>query len=91
MRYVTSIERRAIQQGLEKGLEQGLEQGNLEGARTSIVEVLKLRFLVVPLELIEQLQAVAELALLQSLLRAAVTAGTIEEFEQQVVDAQAEE
>lgn len=48
MRYVTSIERRAIQQGIE--------QGALQTLQANVIEVLTLRFRTIPQELIDQIQ-----------------------------------
>lgn len=44
MRYVTSIERRAIKRGLEQGIERGLEQGILQGEASALRRLLKRRF-----------------------------------------------
>ena len=78
MRYVMSIERIAMQEGIE----QGIEQGSLTTARTSVLDILNLRFQAIPAELVEQISARTNLAQLKTLLRLAATAGTLEEFEQ---------
>lgn len=44
MRYVTSIERLAKEEGLEKGLEQGLEQGLVQGQLKILKRLLTRRF-----------------------------------------------
>lgn len=74
MRYVMSIERIAMQDGIE--------QGRLITARTSVLDILNLRFHSVPDELVEQIDVLTDLEQLKALLRLAATAGTLEEFEQ---------
>ncbi len=95
MRYVTSIERLALQEGLEQGLEQGreegheagleegLEQGKLRSAREFVIEALTLRFQSIPQELIDDINALKELQQLRKLLRLAIMVGSIEEFERE--------
>lgn len=80
MRYVTSIERRAEARGLEKGVEQGIEQG-LKAAREAVLEILALRFAVIPAELTQYINAITTLAHLKTLLRHAALSSSIEEFE----------
>lgn len=77
MRYVTSIERLALQEGLE----QGREEGGLKAVRESVMEVIKLRFNEVPEDEIVRLNAISDFDQLRDLLRLAVTAGSLEEFE----------
>lgn len=86
MRYMMSIERLAIQEGIElgmeEGLEQGLEQGKLETTRENALEILALRFKTVPQDLIDFINNLTNLQQLKLLLRHAATQGTLEEFEQ---------
>ncbi len=91
MRYVTSIERLALQEGLEQGreegleagLEEGLERGKLRSAREFVIEALTLRFQTIPQELIDDINALKELQQLRELLRLAIMVGSIEEFERE--------
>jgi hypothetical protein len=53
MRYVTSIERRAIQRGREQELEQGLEQGVLQATRDNLFDILRLKLTTMPEDLID--------------------------------------
>jgi hypothetical protein len=73
MTYITTIERRAI--------EQGIEQGRLQTARDIVLEVLALRFPTALQELSGQINQLTEIDWLKTLLRQAVVAGTLEEFE----------
>lgn len=77
MRYVSSFERLAIEQGLE----QGLEQGQIRNARANVLEILTMRFRSVPPELVDQINALDDLQRLTWLIRQSVTSGTLEEFE----------
>ncbi|MBV7327463.1 hypothetical protein KFU94_04220 [Chloroflexi bacterium TSY] len=73
MRYVMSIERMAEERGLEKGA--------LENSRDNVLEILHLRFETPPESLIETIRELDNLALLRDLLKQAVLAGSLEEFE----------
>lgn len=44
MRYVTSIERLAMEEGMEKGMHAGMQQGRIEGKRQVLVQLLARRF-----------------------------------------------
>lgn len=77
MKYVTTIERRAIERGIEKGV----EQGSLDTVREVLIETLSLRFQRVPEELLETLHKLSDLKQLKSLHRQAILAGSLEEFE----------
>jgi hypothetical protein len=77
MPVLSHFERRAI----EKGLQQGIVQATREG----VLEVLHLRFIEPPPTLREQIQRLDDLAALKGLHRKAVTAGSLEEFEQEML------
>jgi hypothetical protein len=77
MPVLSHFERRAI----EKGLQQGIVQATREG----VLEVLHLRFTEPPPTLREQIQRLDDLAALKGLHRKAVTAGSLEEFEQEML------
>lgn len=76
MRYVTSIERRAIQ----RGLEQGIEQGATQATRDNIFEILHLRFSLIPQEVSEQISQIADLPQFKRFLQQAIRAETLEDF-----------
>ena len=63
MRYVTSIERLAR----EEGLEQGLEQGIMEKGREDTLEILSTRFGSVPNSMIEVINRIEEQSVLNTL------------------------
>ncbi|MEA3643990.1 MAG: DUF4351 domain-containing protein, partial [Lamprobacter sp.] len=44
MRYITTFERTAIEQGVRQGLEQGLERGLIQGEATILRRLLARRF-----------------------------------------------
>lgn len=70
MRYVTSIERSGIQKGM------------IQTGRESVIEVLETRFEVVPQSIVEIVNEIDNLSMLKTLLKQAVTVGTLEEFQQ---------
>ena len=75
MRYVTSIERLALEEGLEKGLEKGQTQERLQ----SLKVFLEARFAALPPDLSSRLNALSA-EQLQPLLPLAATASSLDEF-----------
>ena len=69
-----------LQQGRQQGMQQGMQQGRIASKQQDILEALKLRFKRVPAGLREEVELVADIAKLQSLLRAAILSGSLEEF-----------
>ena len=84
MKYVTTIERRAIERGLTQGIEQGIEQGSIQTLRELLIDVLQLRFQHLPDELLVTLSQLSDLSRLKQLHRQAIIAGSLEEFEQMI-------
>jgi hypothetical protein len=74
MRYVTSIERLAI--------EEGIEQGILRNARDAAIEVLATRFGEVPNSYVETINAIDDPAVLKTLLKRAVAIDSIAQFQE---------
>ena len=72
MRYVTSIERIAKQEGIE--------EGKVENARESIIEVLEARFGKIPSDALESINCINDISVLKSLLRDATTISSMEAF-----------
>jgi hypothetical protein len=97
MRYATSVERLALQEGIEQGiaqglerdleqrLGQGLEQGVLQKAREAVIEVLEIRFESLPKVTVEQIQKLSKVELLTKLHRQAVLAPSLVEFQQAMI------
>ena len=81
MPYVTSWERIAMEKGMKQGLQQGLQQGLLEDAREMVLEALEERFGVVVPGLADRIQRIEDRGVLRRLLRLAVRAENLEEFE----------
>ena len=68
MRYVTSIERLAKQ------------EGKVENARESVIEVLEARFGKIPSDALESINCINDISVLKSLLRDATTISSMEAF-----------
>ncbi len=77
MRYVTSVERLALQEGIEQGIEQGI----LQNARDNVLEVLRLRFQDVAPSLLHLIGELRDPILLKALLRQAIMASSLVEFQ----------
>jgi hypothetical protein len=88
VRYVTSVERMALQKGREKGRQEGREEGLLLGmikkSREDILEVLQERFKRLPNTLIETLQQIEDATRLSQLLRKAASIDSLKGFQQAV-------
>ena len=78
MEYVTSVERI----GIKKGIQQGMQQGILQNAREAVIDILELRFDVVPESIINRLNKIYDPSILKIFHRKAVNANSLEEFEQ---------
>lgn len=86
MRYVTSIERLAKQEGIEEGLQEGrqlgIEFGILQMGRDNLIEVLETRFDEVPTSIIDAVNNINDSSVLKTLLKRAIAIPSIAEFEQ---------
>ena len=73
MPYVTSFERLARQEGLDEGI--------LQKGREDVIDVLTIRFSDVPPSLVEAINQIEDPSLLKTLLRQAITIGSLAEFQ----------
>ncbi|HLO86140.1 MAG TPA: transposase [Nostocaceae cyanobacterium] len=78
MRYVTSIERLAKEEGIEEGIELGI----IQMGQDSLREVLETRFGEVPSAIIEAVNQINDAALLKTLLKRAIAIPTLTDFQQ---------
>ena len=78
MNVITPYERRAM----EKGERIGIEKGALDATREDTLTALELRFGSVPARIAERVNALTSAATVQKLHRLAITAKTLQEFEQ---------
>ena len=78
MEYVTSVERI----GIKKGIQQGIQQGMLKTAREALIDILEVRFDVVPQTVIKAIMEIDEPELLKRLHKRAATVTSPEEFSQ---------
>jgi len=74
MPYVTSFER--------IGIKKGIKMGMFEKAQEAVIDVLEIRFQNVPESIIVAVNAIEEPSTLKALHRDALTAASLEEFEQ---------
>ena len=81
MEYITSVERI----GIKKGIEQGMQQGILQKAREAVIEILEVRFEVVPGSIVKTINGIDEPSVLKMLLKKGATVGSLPEFKQ-VID-----
>jgi len=82
MRYVTSIERLAKQEGIEEGLQEGRQLGVIQSSQDSVIEVLETRFGEVPITIINAVNNINDSSVLKTLLKRAISIPSLAEFEQ---------
>ncbi len=82
MRYVTSIERLAKEEGIEEGM--------LQKAREDVIKILQTRFGVAPSSLVEVINGIGDQSLLETLFTNAITVGSVEEFQQLLNESKSE-
>jgi hypothetical protein len=68
------------EEGMQQGIEHGMHRGQVAAKQQAILEALEIRFQRVPEGLREEIEAITDTAKLQSLLRAAITSATLDEF-----------
>jgi len=74
MEYVTSVER--------IGIKKGIQQGILQKAREAVIEILEVRFEVVPGLIVKTINGMDDPSVLKMLLKKAAMVGTLPEFKQ---------
>lgn len=83
MPYILSFERRALR-SRDEGIQLGIETGILQKGREAVLEVLRVRFEDMPSSLEEAIYQIEDDSVLKTLLRQAITIGSLEEFQQEV-------
>ena len=78
MRFLSQIEEMAM----EEGFERGIEQGAMQTARNSVLEILEARFEIVPLEVRQAVNMIADMSVLRRLLREAIAIPSILDFQE---------
>lgn len=78
MRYITSIERLAS----EEGREEGIELGALQQAREDAIEILQTRFGEVPNSIVEIINGIEDASLLKTIFKRAIAIESMAEFQQ---------
>ncbi|CBN54244.1 MULTISPECIES: Rpn family recombination-promoting nuclease/putative transposase [Kamptonema] len=74
MRFLSQIE--------EMAMEEGAERGALQNARESVLEILEARFEIVPLEVRQAVNMIADMSVLRRLLREAIAIPSILDFQE---------
>jgi flagellar biosynthesis/type III secretory pathway protein FliH len=94
--YLSVLERKAlregweqgVQKGLQEGHEKGLQEGRAQGLQEGILTLLRTLYGAVPAEVEAQLRAIRDVATLNALYPLAVSAGSLENFAQQLAQQQ---
>ena len=78
MRYVTSVERLAK----EEGIEQGIERGTLQTSRDYVIELLEARFGEVPSLIVDSVNKIDNASVLKTLFKTVINISSLEDFQQ---------
>jgi len=70
-----------IKQGLQQGLQEGLQQGILQKSREAVIDILEVRFKVVPQSIVKTLNEISDPSILKIFHRKAVEVKSLEEVE----------
>jgi len=86
--YLSVLERKALREGWEQGVQKGLQEGREQGLQEGILMLLRTLYGAVPAEVEAQLRAIRDVATLNALYPLAVSAGSLENFAQQLAQQQ---
>ena len=86
--YQSVLERKALREGWEQGVQKGLQEGREQGLQEGILMLLRTLYGAVPAEVEAQLRAIRDVATLNALYPLAVSAGSLENFAQQLAQQQ---
>ncbi|NET62502.1 MAG: hypothetical protein F6K47_42325 [Symploca sp. SIO2E6] len=73
-----------------RGMQRGIEKGTVQNARESVLEVLEVRFEVVPPEVIDTINQIEDVSVLKQLHRQAITISSMVDFQQLLSQGQAD-
>jgi flagellar biosynthesis/type III secretory pathway protein FliH len=82
--YLSVLERKALREGWEQGVQKGLQEGREQGLQEGILMLLRTLYGEVPAELVAQVRAIHDVETLNALYPLAVSAGSLENFAQQL-------
>jgi hypothetical protein len=74
-----------IQQGVQQGIQQGVQQGILQSTREDVMDILELRFGVIPESIVKRLNEIYDPSILKMLHRKAVKLDSLEGF-REIID-----
>ncbi len=75
-----SLREQGIQQGIQQGMQEGIQQGIQQDAREAVIDIIEMRFKVVPESIVKALNDIADSAILKMLRRKAVKTKSLNEF-----------
>ena len=70
------------EEGIRQGMQRGIQQGIVQSAREAVIDILELRFEVVPESIVNRLNEIHDPSILRIFRRKAVKVMSLEEFEQ---------
>jgi len=71
---------KGVQQGIQQGVQQGIQQGVQQDARDAVIDILEMRFKVVPKSIIKILNEISDPSVLKILRRKAVIVDSFDDF-----------
>ncbi|MBC2695735.1 MAG: hypothetical protein HF982_10770 [Desulfobacteraceae bacterium] len=82
MGLVSVLKEEGRQEGIQQGMQQGIQQGMQQSARESVIDILELRFEIIPKSILNRLNEIYDPSILKILHRKAIKVNSLEEFEQ---------
>jgi len=68
------------EQGKQEGVQQGIQQGMLQNSKEAVIDILEMRFEIIPRSILSVLNEISDPLTLKSLLKKAVTVKSLDEF-----------
>ncbi|MBF0397372.1 MAG: hypothetical protein HQK78_11410 [Desulfobacterales bacterium] len=81
MQYITSVERIGMKKGILIGEQLGFQKGAIQEAKELVLEALETKFDIIHGSIIEKIEQIGNTSVLKSLLKKAIKAENIAQFE----------
>ncbi len=78
------IKEEGLKEGLQQGLQQGVERGRQQEVQRLLLDILRVRFEIIPVRIIKAINSITEIETLEVLHNSAVKCNSVEEFEEKM-------
>ena len=80
MTLAERLHKEGFDKGIQQGLEQGLQKGMLQQSREAVIDILEMRFEIIPRSILVIINEINEPLILKTLHKKAVTVKSLDEF-----------